>query len=138
MKNKKIAGDAFFWALQGVCALHRKPFSNEMARKQLAAPHTTDSFSKAALAYGFEASSRKARPENLHKETFPLLVWLSPKAANTEIEFAGESDQPDITPALILQADTSNVLVAEADNTAPRTISLSGFNQRYSGHITRS
>ena len=137
MKNKKIAGDAFFWALQGVCALHRKPFSNEMARQQLAAPYTTDSFSKAALAYGFEASSRKARPENLHKETFPLLVWLSPKAANTEIEFAGESDQPDITPALILQADTSNVLVAEADNTAPRTISLSGFNQRYSGHITR-
>ena len=137
MKNKKIAGDAFFWALQGVCALHRKPFSNEMARQQLAAPYTTDSFSKAAQAYGFEASTRKAKPENLHKETFPLLVWLSPKAANTEIEFAGESDQPDITPALILQADTSNVLVAEADNTAPRTISLSGFNQRYSGHITR-
>lgn len=125
MKNKTITGDAFFWALQGVCALHRKPFSNEMARQQLAAPYTTDSFSKAAQAYGFEASSRKARPENLHKETFPLLVWLSPKAANTEIESVGESDLPDITPALLLQADTANVLVAEADDTAPRTITLS-------------
>lgn len=137
MKNKTITGDAFFWALQGICELHRKPFSNELARQQLAAPYTIESLGKAAQAYGFEASFHKANPEKLHKETFPLLVWLSPKTSNAEINSAGESDQTDITPALVLQADTAQVLIAEADDAAPVTVPLAEFKLRYSGHITR-
>ncbi len=74
-----VAGDAFFWALQGVCALHRKPFSDALARQQLAAPHTTQSLLTAMQAYGFDAMFRKVKADKLHKETFPLLAWLTPK-----------------------------------------------------------
>ncbi|MDP3357504.1 MAG: hypothetical protein Q8M51_16785 [Polaromonas sp.] len=35
MNNKTLKRDAFFWALQGVCSLHRKPFSSELAQQQL-------------------------------------------------------------------------------------------------------
>lgn len=140
MKNKKISGDAFFWALQGISALHRKPFSNELARQQLAAPYTIESLGKAAQAYGFEASLRKAKCANLHKETFPLVAWLSAKPASAAADASAENtptDLSDITPVLLLRVDTAHVLVTEADGAAPRTISLSEFNQRYSGHITR-
>lgn len=140
MKNKKISGDAFFWALQGICALHRKPFSNELARQQLAAPYTTESLGKAAQAYGFEASLRKGKSAKLHKEAFPLVAWLNPKPVNAAADAAAEitpSDSPAITPALLLQADAANVLLVESDDTTPRTVALSEFNQRYSGHISR-
>jgi ATP-binding cassette, subfamily B, bacterial HlyB/CyaB len=38
MLNQTVDTAAFFWALQGICALHRKPFSMELATQQLAAP----------------------------------------------------------------------------------------------------
>ena len=57
MHNKKLDTDAFLWALQGICALHRKPFSRELATQQLAAPHTVDSLHRAATAYGFVAQA---------------------------------------------------------------------------------
>lgn len=140
MKNKNISGDAFFWALQGICALHRKPFSNELARQQLAAPYTTESLGQAAQAYGFEASLRKTKSAKLHKEAFPLVAWLNTKPVSAAVDAAAEtthSDPSDITPALLLQADAANVLLVESDDTTPRTVALSEFNQRYRGHISR-
>ena len=80
MKTNKLTNTAFFWVLQGVCALHRKPFSPDLAQQQLAAPHTVESLSRAAQAYGFEAALRTVKAEKLHKESFPLIAWLHPKS----------------------------------------------------------
>ena len=131
MNNKKIKERAFLWVLQGLCALHRKPFSPDLAQQQLAAPHTVESLSRAAQAYGFEAALRKAKSEKLHKESFPLIAWLQ----STPAEAAAQEDI--LTPALILQADAANVLIVEPDDPTPRTIPLSELNTRYLGHITR-
>jgi hypothetical protein len=67
--------DAFFWALQGIRALHRKPFSIELGHQQLAAPYTVDSFTRAAHAYGFDATLGKCKVDKLHKESFPSSAW---------------------------------------------------------------
>jgi ATP-binding cassette, subfamily B, bacterial HlyB/CyaB len=94
MMDRKVSGDAFFWALQGVCALHRKPFSDALARQQLAAPYTTRSLQDALQAYGFDAVHHKAKADKLHKETFPLIAWLQPKAENpTAAQASGEAPQ---------------------------------------------
>jgi ATP-binding cassette, subfamily B, bacterial HlyB/CyaB len=162
MQYKELKQEAFYWALQGLCALHRKPFSVELAQQQLAAPHTAGSLVRAAQAYGFDASLRKIKPEKLHKEAFPLVVWLQPKAqvtktepiehtdqaeslvhnksANTEGAQIGQSSETKkvaTSPALILQADGVNILMIEPGDTAPSTIALSEFSQRYLGHATR-
>jgi subfamily B ATP-binding cassette protein HlyB/CyaB len=150
MIHSNVAGDAFFWVLQGVCALHRKPFSDPLARQQLAAPHTAESLLGAMQAYGFDAVHRKAKAEKLHKETFPLLAWLKPKAAEAvEVgaEQGGEQSEEGgvapkevaehMAPALILQADGTKVLLAEAGDARPRTLELPEFALRYSGYITR-
>lgn len=145
MNNKKIQKDAFFWALQGICALHRKPFSPELAQQRLAAPYTADSLSRAAQAYGFEASLRKAKTDKLQKESFPLIVWLAPRTVNVPAEPAAAPEMSVqtsqgaecSTPALILQADTDHVLIIEPGDATPSTIALADFTPRYLGHITR-
>jgi len=149
MMDKKISGDAFFWALQGVCALHRKPFSDALARQQLAAPYTTRSLQGAMQAYGFDAVHHKAKAEKLNKETFPLIAWLQPNAAEptpaqatdagpqAAEEPAPEQAAEQAAPALILQADATKVLLVEAGDASPRTLELSEFALRYNGHVTR-
>lgn len=160
MTSTELTKDAFFWTLQGICALHRKPFSAELAQQQLAAPYTTDSFFRAAHTYGFDATLRKVTSGKLHKESFPLIAWLTPKPQDaTEIvveehvvakedgvtssSVGGEpvaeagTIQETIVPALILQADGVNILAIEPGDTAPYTIALAEFNQRYTGQITR-
>lgn len=137
MHNQKISGEAFFWALQGVCSLHRRPFSSALAQQQLAAPYTIASFSRAILAYGFDALLRKTKLTKLHKESFPLIAWLTPKAVSTAPDAVIDTIPPELVPAMLLQVDAANVLSVEADDAAPRTLSLAEFNQRFSGHITR-
>ncbi|WP_413331103.1 ABC transporter transmembrane domain-containing protein, partial [Polaromonas sp. CT11-55] len=148
MMDKKVSGDAFFWALQGVCALHRKPFSDALARQQLAAPYTTRSLLDAMQAYGFDAVHHKAKAGKLDKESFPLIAWLQPKAADpAPVQAAGEEQKdpgteeakaPEQTaPALVLQADATKLLLIEAGDASPRTLELAEFALRYNGHITR-
>ena len=136
MEQRKIKESAFFWALQGLCALHRKPFSQELAQQQLAAPHTAASLLHAATAYGFVATLRKTKANKLHKEAFPLVTWLAPKPLDAQTTPTAHSEE-DAVPALILQADAAHVLIVESDDAAPRTIPLAEFTLRYLGHITR-
>ena len=138
MKHSKLPSKAFFWTLQGLCALHRKPFSLELAAQQLAAPYTTDSLTHALSAYQFDATLRRAKPEKLHKEAFPLIVWLAPKGEPPPSEPSAAADSAaQATPALLLQSDGASLLLIEPDDPAPRTISLADFTPRYLGHLTR-
>jgi subfamily B ATP-binding cassette protein HlyB/CyaB len=102
----------------------------------LAAPHTPDSLIRAAQSYGFDATLRKVKPEKLHQESFPLVVWLQAQAEDESIA-SEQNSKGALSPALILQADTANVLLLEADDPAPRTIALAELRTRYLGHITR-
>lgn len=136
MRTKEITASAFFWAMEALCTLHRKPFSIDLARQQLVAPHRIDSLAEAAKSYGFEAKLSKANAEKLYKQAFPLIAWVTPHdLADAATDNHGESSK--VTPALILQADAVNLLLLEPDNAAPRTIPLTEFKQRYLGHITR-
>jgi len=127
MQQKHIAQEAFLWALQGVCALHRKPFSAALASQQLAAPHTVSTFLAAAKAYGFQATLHGCKSAALQQQSFPLVAWMADKQAAAH----------SAAPALILQADAVSVLVIEADDAAPITMPLADFAQRYLGQVTR-
>ena len=162
MDKKALGKDALLWVLQAVCALHRKPFSLELAHQQLAAPHSTDTLTRAAREYGFDALHRKLQARKLHKESFPLVAWLHPgmpaatSAATSDSvsatdepahEPATSQEHPDpqgptgahcqAAPALILQADTANILVMEPGDASPVTVSIAEFDRRYLGRVTR-
>jgi subfamily B ATP-binding cassette protein HlyB/CyaB len=136
----ELGQEAFLWVLQGLCGLHRKPFSIELAKQQLVAPYTAVSLARAAQQYGLDAALRKTKPEKLQKESFPLIAWLTP---NPPVEGGQAADPVDallvqlISPCLILQADGANILVIEAGDRSPRTITLTEFSVRYRGQVTR-
>lgn len=146
MEPGSISQSAFLWALQALCALHRKPFSAELALQQLPPPYTLQGFIQAANAYAFDASTRKLKSGKLHQESFPLIVWLSQKSAPAATEGSVPEDAANgepspslqnVLPALVLQADAAQVLVIEPGDAAPATIPLDEFDTRYLGHITR-
>ena len=147
MENKTLQQDKFFWALQAVCALHRKPFSLELAQQQVAAPYTIRALMRAGELFGFDTTLRKLRAEQLHKGSFPLLAWLScqPTAADATaaaatMDGAAPTAEPiaaDVRPALLLQADATQVLLIEPGDASPRTIGMAEFQRDYTGQATR-
>lgn len=149
MKRSNIASDVFFWALQALCSINNKPFSLSLAQQQLAAPYSIESLSNALVEYGFEAKIRKIRTEKLYKYPFPLVAWLAPIVQKPDVagqatiflEGAGDEDVAEVAgrvlvPGLILQADSSNVLMIEPGAVSPKTYSLMEFNIRYQGCLT--
>lgn len=134
------------WALQGICALHRKPYSVDLAQQQLAAPYTIGAMSRALLAYGFNATLCKTTAEKLRNESFPLIAWLAVKpvsqaaqdnAEHATVTHSGEPSRAQAVPALVLQADAVNVLIIESDDATPRTLAVAELRERYLGHIAR-
>lgn len=125
---KKINQKSFFWVLQGICAIHRRAFSAELAQQQLAAPYNLTSLEKAVAVFGFDAATCAVKAQWLHKESFPLIAWMSPPEHEAEA---------DVSPALVLQADQSSVLMVEVRDATPRTVSLAEFSERHRGNVTR-
>lgn len=139
MKEWKIEEAAFYWALQTMCGMHRKPYSPELARQQLAPPHNVASFMSACSSFGFDMSMRRCKLAKLHKQAFPLIAWLAPRQGgdhgDTLATVAAVQDQV-IVPALVLQADGRQVLVIEAGDAAPVTLAASAFGARFLGHVS--
>ncbi len=132
MKHTGVSKASFFWVLQGLCTLHRKPFSPEIAQQQLAAPYSTDSLAGALTSFGFKADIGSVKSARLHKESFPLAAFLRDSG-----EQAGSATDGACVVALVLQAGRDSVLVVEPDDSAPRTIPLAEFGERFLGKIIR-
>lgn len=130
MNHQELSQTAFFWALQGLCALHRKPFSLALAQQQCAAPYSNQSLQNALDQSGLSASAHRCSAKKLYKESFPLIAWCREHTV-------GGAEVSVVSPALILQADEHHVLVVEHTDTAPQTIARAQFQKRYTGQITR-
>ena len=131
MKDWKIGEAAFFWALQSICGMHRKLYSSDLARQQLAAPHSVASFIAAADAFGFEANLRKCAVGKIHKQAFPIVAWLAPSPTSAS------EHGPEVVPALVLQADARQVLMIECGDDTPVTVPVDEFGARYRGQVSR-
>ncbi len=133
MDKKPLSKDAFFWILSAMCAVHRKPFSIELAQQQLTAPYTPHALERAAKVYGFDASWRKTAINQLHKESFPLIAWQQVNHSDSNFNATNEI----ILPTLVLQADSESILCIKPGDNAPEKLALTQFQQHYIGHITR-
>lgn len=138
MQHHAIHKETLFWALQGLCALHRKPYAQELAEQQLAAPFTVDSLTRAVAAYGFDASLCKLKAEKLQGESFPLIAWMRSGAQTVPMQTdprQAASAHADLV--LVLQADAAHVLVIGSKDAAPVTLPLEQFKAAYLGQVTR-
>jgi subfamily B ATP-binding cassette protein HlyB/CyaB len=136
MNLQEISKTSFFWALQGLSALHRTPFSLELAGQLCTDPYTNLALHDALNLLGLNASADKCSSKKLYKESFPLIAWCKELCASNAMSEL-TTDKKLVSPALILQANEHNVLVVEHADSAPQTMSLEQFQQRYTGQITR-
>jgi len=145
MDRKCIEQGEFFWALQALCSLHRKPYSAELARQQIAAPHNVHSFCQALEVFGFSAAFHKIKPTRLCKELFPLVVFLAPTptaGSALSIPTVNGLEQKTspadfVSVGLILQTDSEHVLLIEPGAAAAVTLPIAEFVARYAGCVTR-
>ncbi len=122
MSRLNIEKKEFFWVLQGLCAIHRKPFDLELALQQLAGPYTDHGLQGALQEYGFECQPHKLTLDQLGQHSFPLLLWLQP---------AEGSDA--MCAALVLQAQDGHLLLVRSTDEQPQTVPAASLADSYSG-----
>jgi len=127
MSTFSISPPAFFWALQSLCALLRKPYSAEIAQQQLAPPHTPASFLQAADALGLECRARPLGARRLAREALPLLIWLA----------APEDDAATASAALLLQVEREHALLLGPGDAAPQALPVAELLARMRGPALR-
>lgn len=125
---KQISKEAFYWILQRLCALHRKPLPPAPAPVQEGAACSPEALLRAARLFGFDAASRMCKVGRLRKQAFPLIAW---QRARQE-----KALQECLRPVLVLQADAHNVLILAPGDAVPNTVPLVEFARRFSGAIT--
>ena len=64
----------FVWALQTVCAVHKKPFDAALLLQQFPPPYDEAALVRAAQALGFRSQLRDVPLEQLAQLPLPLLV----------------------------------------------------------------
>ena len=133
----EITSDRFFGLIEGLCGLHRIPFSGELARQQLAAPFTQDALHAALQVYGFQLAYRTCKAEKFSKEALPLVAWLRPAPTGVAMAEASSGTEPALVPAMILRMESGHILLIEAGVGQPVVVAVADFNVRYSGHVTR-
>ncbi|OFA00213.1 peptidase domain-containing ABC transporter [Duganella sp. HH101] len=129
MEALTITPESFFWGLQTICGLHRKPFSRELVQQFVVPPYDIAAFSQVATQLGFDIQLRKRKPEKFRNASFPLIIWLAPTLGQ---DVSASPD--DLTVGLVLQASATHVLLIEPTMETPVTIALDEFKLRYRGH----
>ena len=95
------------WILGSLSAVFRKPFNPDLLARQFPPPLANDALTRGAVAVGLRVEERSVPLRRLAKQTFPFLVLL-------RVQTTAEGDLGDgLTPAIVLQADDSRVLLVE-------------------------
>ncbi|MBK4733561.1 hypothetical protein [Noviherbaspirillum pedocola] len=123
---KQVSRNDFYWILQRLCAMHRKPLP--LPPVHAAAFYSPEAMMRIAGLFGFESTSRLCKACRLHKQVFPLIAWLRGRQ--------GPGLRETLLPVLLLAADAHGVLILAEGDAVPNTVPLVEFARRYSGAIT--
>lgn len=75
----------FVWALQTVCAVHKKPFDTALLLQQFPPPYDEADIVRAAQALGFKSQLRIVSADQLVQLPLPLLVELTSSSSPNPI-----------------------------------------------------
>ncbi len=129
----------FVWALQTLCAVHRRPFDAQLLLQQFPPPYDDAALVRAARGLGFKAQLRALDAAALDQLPMPLLVEIR-GASNPDAEapVASAADITDITPAsvilgVVIAVSDDQVVWLPAMSQGPLTTSRAEFAQTLSG-----
>lgn len=136
MARQEVSPSDFFWLLQSLCTLHGRPFTLGLAQQQFAAPYSIALLVKAAQALGMELATSRIRLAKLHRQPFPLIVWLR-SVQPMDASGTGPEATSTLTPVLLLQADEAQALILKPGTAMPQACSLHELGASYSAYASR-
>ena len=127
----------FVWALQTVCAVHKKPFDTALLLQQFPPPYDEAALVRAAQALGFKCQLRHVPLEQLAQLPLPLLVELKSKPTSSNQTDAPITDVLPASPCLALLVAISHdqVVWLPANTQTPVTQALSEFTATLTGRV---
>ena len=132
MIQARASAADFVWALQTLCAVHRKPFDRDLLLHQFPPPYSDSSVVLAARALGFKCQLRGIDAAELHQLPLPLLVELNPTSTSASSDAVEEPDHPanvtDVAPkdtaftfGVVIAVSAIEVVWLPAQSDAPLT-----------------
>ncbi len=118
-----LGADAYAWALQAMCRIHRKPFSAALALQQVAPPYGIGSIQQAASSLGLRCELRAVAAAELQQQALPCLALRrKPSAGGSDV-------------ALVLACNDASVTQLSAGSSAPEVVARQDFSANYSGTL---
>jgi subfamily B ATP-binding cassette protein HlyB/CyaB len=118
-----VLTEAFVWALDSLCRLHRVPFDAELVLKQFPPPYDLPTLLRAAKACGLKAGLAGTQGDALERLPLPCLGFVR------SVDSANDPAPP--TVALLVRADRERLLYLLAGEEAPRTMARGQFAERF-------
>jgi subfamily B ATP-binding cassette protein HlyB/CyaB len=118
-----VLTEAFVWALDSLCRLHRVPFDAELVLKQFPPPYDLPTLLRAAQACGLKAGLAGTQGDALERLPLPCLGFVR------SVDSANDPAPP--TLALLVRADRERLLYLLAGEEAPRTMARGQFAERF-------
>ena len=122
-----VLTDAFVWALESLCRLHRVPFDAKLVLKQFPPPYDLPTLLRAAQACGLKAGLAGTQGDALERLPLPCLGFV--RTADSA------NDASPATPALLVRADRERLLYLVAGEEAPRTLARGQFDERFENTV---
>jgi subfamily B ATP-binding cassette protein HlyB/CyaB len=135
--QKQYAQADFVWALQTVCAVHRRPFDAQLLLRQFPPPYDEAALVRAARDLGFKTQLRAVSPQELDRLPMPLLVEMHDAGAPSADALVAESIT-GITPlafklGVVVAVSSDQVVWLPANSQEPLTAPRTEFSPTLSG-----
>jgi ATP-binding cassette, subfamily B, bacterial HlyB/CyaB len=129
-----LGAETFVWGLQGICQLHRVPFSPKLALQQFPPPYSLLSLQQAAAALGFKSGLRDASASKLPEMPTPYVAILRGPSDPAKLDEA--DDQPQsLRLVIVVKCDGKSVSYFEAGKQHPTTAALEEFGKQFAGKV---
>lgn len=135
--KKEYSKTDFAWALQTMCAVHRRPFDAQLLLQQFPPPYDEAAVVRAARGLGFRAQLRTINLQTLDHLPMPLLIELC-AAGPLEIGALEERGIADgislrLTLGVVIAVSKEQIVWLPAHSNSPVTESRTKFVQALSG-----
>jgi len=127
------------WAMGSFCALNRKPFDGGLLIRQFPPPYNTDSFIHAGRALGFRIKRKDCASATVATLNFPCLAVMHAPVeateADTDVNVISDAPVRTARPAIVVQVNPDHVILFEAGNNTPKTLTHAEFEHAFAGTV---
>ncbi len=135
--QKEYTQADFVWALQTLCAVHRRQFDAQLLLQQFPPPYDEAALVRAARGLGFKTQLRAITPQVLDQLPMPLLVELrdaSTQPADAHVAEGVTDIAPHVfTLGVVIAVSDDQVVWLPANTDSPLTDPRAEFAQALSG-----